>query len=251
MLEKKDEKTSSSKESKVKKQNSSSLTDQATEELRNRILDLTLLPSQRLDEKMLLKKFPFGRTPIREALNRLISEGLVKSKNTRGTYVASMSIDHTLQLLDAYVISEKVVSFVVNLKDPSLLEDLISFQDEYKTVSDSANLLLVTEINSKFHNRIAEATSNQFIIANSADLHNLARRLSYFVYKTESQSEEKLRKHLQRINKDHKMIINHIKKGDRKGLIQSCTDHALLFKRRLGKVLQKDGVRELVFSDLS
>ena len=249
MLEKKDEKTSSNKESKVKKQNSSSLTDQATEELRNRILDLTLLPSQRLDEKMLLKKFPFGRTPIREALNRLISEGLVKSKNTRGTYVASMSIDHTLQLLDAYVISEKVVSFVANLKDPSLLKDLISFQDEYKIVSDSANLLLVTEINSKFHNRIA--TSNQFIIANSADLHNLARRLSYFVYKTESQSEEKLRKHLQRINKDHKMIINHIKKGDRKGLIQSCTDHALLFKRRLGKVLQKDGVRELDFSDLS
>ena len=92
-----------------------SLTKQATSDLRNRILDLSLSPGEHLDEKMLLKKFPFGRTPIREALNRLIAEGLVKTKNTRGTYVASMNISDNLQLLDAYVISERVISTYADL----------------------------------------------------------------------------------------------------------------------------------------
>ena len=89
---------------------SSLLTDMATNELRDRILDLTLAPSERLDEKMLLKRFAFGRTPIREALNRLIAEGLVESKNNRGAYVAAMSLEQTLELLEAYVLSERVLA---------------------------------------------------------------------------------------------------------------------------------------------
>ena len=80
-----------------------SLTKQATSDLRNRILDLSLSPGEHLDEKMLLKKFPFGRTAFREALNRLTAEGLVKTKNTRGPAVASRNITNTVQLLDAYV----------------------------------------------------------------------------------------------------------------------------------------------------
>ena len=82
------------KSSSVKK-DSASLADLATSELRNKILDLSLTPSEHLEERMLLERFPFGRTPIREALNRLMAEGLVETKNGRGAYVASMSIWHT------------------------------------------------------------------------------------------------------------------------------------------------------------
>jgi len=67
------------KSSSVKK-DSASLADLATSELRNKILDLSLTPSEHLEERMLLERFPFGRTPIREALNRLMAEGLVEPK---------------------------------------------------------------------------------------------------------------------------------------------------------------------------
>ena len=222
-----------------------SLTKQATSDLRNRILDLSLCPGEHLDEKMLLKKFPFGRTPIREALNRLIAEGLVKTKNTRGTYVASMNISDTLQLLDAYVISERVISTFADLSQESLLNDLKIFQNEYEKVCLKPDLLLITEINSKFHNRIAKSTNNQFLISHSAHLHNLSRRLSYFVYKFESQSQVKLVKHLKKINKDHQEIINQVEFRNQNKLVKLCTEHAEMFRKRLQKVINRNGIKKL------
>ena len=53
-----------------------SLADLATTALRNKILDLSLNPSEHLEEKMLLERYPFGRTPIREPLNRMMAEGI-------------------------------------------------------------------------------------------------------------------------------------------------------------------------------
>ena len=166
---------------------STSLADLATTELRNKILDLSLAPSEHLEERMLLEKFPFGRTPIREALNRLMAEGLVESKNGRGAYVASMSIWHTHQLLEAYVIIEKVVASLINFTDKNLVLDLKEIQKNYEIVGESAKILAITESNSNFHSRLAESTGNRFIVAQAADLHNLARRLSYFIYRSEQE----------------------------------------------------------------
>ena len=61
------------------KGDSASLADLATNMLRNKILDLSLAPSEHLEDRILLEKFSFGRTPLREALNRLMSEGLVET----------------------------------------------------------------------------------------------------------------------------------------------------------------------------
>ena len=65
-----------------------------------------------------------------------------------------MNISDTLQLLDAYVISERVISTYADLSQESLLNDLKIFQNEYEKVCLKPNLLLITEINSKFHNRL-------------------------------------------------------------------------------------------------
>ena len=167
------------KSSSVKK-DSASLADLATSELRNKILDLSLTPSEHLEERMLLERFPFGRTPIREALNRLMAEGLVETKNGRGAYVASMSIWHTLQLLEAYVISERVVASLIKFDDVNLVSDLEAIQTEYESVSKNADILGITEKNNRFHRRLAQATGNRFIIAQHADLHNLGQEVIIF-----------------------------------------------------------------------
>lgn len=216
---------------------SSSLTDMATNELRDRILDLTLAPSERLDEKMLLKRFAFGRTPIREALNRLIAEGLVESKNNRGAYVAAMSLEQTLELLEAYVLSERVLASIVGFDDATLAAELKDIQKEYEDVAERYDLLKITELNSKFHRRIAKSTGNKYIRQQSADLHNLARRLSYFVYLKEKTATNEFHSQLKRINKQHHQIIEMIESGDRSGLVDVMTDHAMLFRKRLSAVI--------------
>ena len=232
------------------KKESTSLADLATTALRNKILDLSLTPSEHLEERMLLEKFPFGRTPIREALNRLMAEGLVEAKNGRGAYVASMSIWHTHQLLEAYVIIEKVVASLINFADEKLVMDLKEIQESYEIVCESADILGITELNSKFHSRLAESTGNRFIVAQAADLHNLARRLSFFIYRSE-QEASKFSTQLERINRQHHEIINFIEEKNRSELVSLLTDHAVLFRLRLSAVISGGNGTDLDFSSIS
>jgi DNA-binding GntR family transcriptional regulator len=228
---------------------STSLADLATTELRNKILDLSLAPSEHLEERMLLEKFPFGRTPIREALNRLMAEGLVESKNGRGAYVASMSIWHTHQLLEAYVIIEKVVASLINFTDKNLVLDLKEIQKNYEIVGESANILAITESNSNFHSRLAESTGNRFIVAQAADLHNLARRLSYFIYRSE-QEVSNFSAQLERINRQHHEIIAFIEQKNRSELVSLLTEHAVLFRLRLSAVISGGNGADIDFSPI-
>lgn len=227
-----------------------SLADLATTALRNKILDLSLTPSEHLEEKMLLERFPFGRTPIREALNRLMSEGLVETKNGRGAYVASMSIWHTLQLLEAYVLSERVVASLIKFDDRNLTADLESIQLEYEEVSKNADILGITEKNNKFHNRLAQSTGNRFIAAQHADLHNLSRRLSFFVYSSEQVSNKEFKSQISRITRQHYEIISFIKDKNRSELVELLTEHAVLFRRRLSAVIGGGSGNDLDFSSI-
>ena len=59
---------------KPRKKHSGSLTSLAITALRKDILNLTLQPGEHLDEKMLLIKYPYGRTPLREALSKLMAK---------------------------------------------------------------------------------------------------------------------------------------------------------------------------------
>src|SRR5262245_23526526 len=58
------------------------------DELKRDILDMTLAPGFQLDETRLSARFSFSRTPVREALVRLTSEGLVTTLPNRSTIVA-------------------------------------------------------------------------------------------------------------------------------------------------------------------
>ena len=232
------------------KGDSASLADLATNMLRNKILDLSLAPSEHLEDRILLEKFSFGRTPLREALNRLMSEGLVETKNGRGAYVASMSIWHTLQLLEAYEINERVVASLIKFEDSGLIGDLRNVQINFEKVSKNLDLLGITEINSKFHNRLAKSTGNKFIFDQSAHLHNLVRRLSYFVYRSEQVSTLEISSQLPFINEHHNKIIEYIEKFDRNHLMQVMNEHTNLFRKRLSKIIEGKMDFELKFPSI-
>ena len=215
-----------------------SMTDAATDLLRDRILDLTLEPGERLEEKMLLARFGLSRTPVREAINRLISEGLVRVRGNRGVYVSPMDIEGILSLLDAYVLCERMVASVCKLDSPELADDLKGIQHSLVGAADRMDLLKVTEINARFHGRIAEAVENRFIQRYSADLHNLARRASFFVYRREAKKKDGSSVLGERVLPDHEKIIDHIANEDRDQLIVAVTEHALLFREQFEKMLR-------------
>jgi DNA-binding GntR family transcriptional regulator len=67
------------------------LTDRVTTSLRDAILKAHFEPGERIDISEVASEFSVSRTPVREAINRLASEGLVDDQPHHGTYVATLS----------------------------------------------------------------------------------------------------------------------------------------------------------------
>jgi DNA-binding GntR family transcriptional regulator len=76
-----------------------SLTDRAYAELEERIVTLALKPGQVLSENALASSLGIGRTPIREALQRLAREGLIVVLPRRGVMVSEINVRSQLELL--------------------------------------------------------------------------------------------------------------------------------------------------------
>lgn len=76
-------------------------TTQATtlcDRLRRDLLEGRLKPRRKLQMRFLMEQYQAGQTPIREALNRLASEGLVEQRDQRGFVVAGISMDELREL---------------------------------------------------------------------------------------------------------------------------------------------------------
>ncbi len=66
--------------------------------LRTDLLEGRLKPWRKLPLKFLMEHYQAGQTPIREALNRLASEGLVELRDQRGFVVTGISVDELREL---------------------------------------------------------------------------------------------------------------------------------------------------------
>src|ERR1700730_13181546 len=126
----------------------SSQTEAGTDLLRDRIIDLTLEPGSRIDEKSLMARFGFGRTPLREALNRLAAEGLVILEPQMGAYVQKLDLANLGELLDAYFASERLIGWFCDFGHPALLRDLEDIQRKLEHAVRAGDLLQMVQLNS-------------------------------------------------------------------------------------------------------
>lgn len=84
-----------------------SLTSQAFDRLRADILAGALRPNERLRIQQLSERYDVGATAIREALSRLVTEGLVESEDQRGFCVSAVSRDELQDLTRTRIWAEQ------------------------------------------------------------------------------------------------------------------------------------------------
>ncbi len=79
-----------------------SLADQAYAKIKESIVSCRLAPGERITERVLAERFGFGLSPIRKALLRLDSEGLVSTRPRSGYRVAPLTVEDVDNLFDAW-----------------------------------------------------------------------------------------------------------------------------------------------------
>lgn len=220
------------------KKKSTSQTEQAISIIRDRILDLSLPPGAHIDARVLSDTYGMGRTPAREALNRLTAEGLIVMQRNRGAFVRPMDISGVIEFFDAYLASERIVGFYCRTADEGLVQDLQRIEDTYQKAYEDGEFLEMTRLNSVFHGRLAIATRNEYIAEQALRLYNHSRRLAYFTAQSNRENFlDDLLNVQSKIKSDHIDIISIVAAGKNDELINVLTNHVHLFHTSVTRVL--------------
>jgi GntR family transcriptional regulator, carbon starvation induced regulator len=161
-----------------------SLTSRAFEQLRVDIIGATLKPNERLRIQALSERYGVGATAIREALSRLVPEGLVVFEDQRGFCVAPMSRADLLDLSRTRIDVESLaVGYAVQRGDIQWESDLMSaFHRLSRTPppSDSAQRQTWAEAHRQFHAALIAGCGSATLIRLCSLLYDLSERYRNF-----------------------------------------------------------------------
>lgn len=136
----------------------------ATEVIREAILDGRLQPGQRLKEEELARELGISRTPVREALLILQTEGMVEAAPNRGATVRSYDADDLgeMYLLRAALegLGARLAAERVKARDLALLRKSC---DRFEAIGMLGTLEELVKENLFFHNTILEIAGSERI----------------------------------------------------------------------------------------
>jgi len=148
--------------------------------LRHRIITKQLKPGQRLPEVNIAVQMGVSRTPVREALRRLASEGLVMIIPNSG---ARLSSPTRREMEDTYAVREQLECISVGIAATRISERNLRRLDdailEEEKAFEEKNLELYLEVNENFHKIIAESSGNRVLAEFVENI--LARTNAYVV----------------------------------------------------------------------
>ena len=202
---------------------------QVAERLRNRIFAHELGPGAWIDEQMLAEQFGISRTPLREALKVLASEGLVELKPRRGCYVTEVSEQDLDEVFPVIALLEGRCAHEATLKatDADLLRvaGIHADLERYTAANDADHFF---ETNQQFHDALQELAGNRWLrqlIEESRKFIKLTRRDSLNL-------EGRLKQSLA----EHRAILAALQRRDADEACRLMHDHLLSGRAALAKL---------------
>ena len=154
------------------------LYEEVAERLRQSIFSRDLAPGSWIDELKIAKDYGISRTPLREALKVLATEGLVTMKVRRGAYVTEVSeqdlreVYHLLSLLES-----DAAAMVAKVATPAQIEELQTLHEalERSARPKQPDTEKFFAVNERFHTCLLEIANNRWRNQVVADLRKVMK----------------------------------------------------------------------------
>ncbi len=206
-----------------------SQSEEAYLRIRERIVCLEMPPGSVVNEARLREELKIGRTPIREALQRLARENLVKSIPHRGTFVTDVNITDLARITEVRVVLEahaaRLAAEKLTSSDREAMEELLDVVRR-GDISDQRELM---RLDQQIHLMVYRAARNSFLEATLERYFNLSLRLWYLVLDREIRLREAVDEHIE--------LLKAILAGDGEGAEAIMRRHVIGFEREIRKVL--------------
>ncbi|MGQ4385958.1 GntR family transcriptional regulator [Streptomyces sp. SAS_270] len=134
--------------------------------LRQEIIGGRLHPGDRLVERELADRFGVSRVPVREAIRALVAEGFVLFETPRRTVVRRLTPTDVAELFELREALEVYAAgLAASRATPQALAELAELLDDAAVATDAKDAEQITDINTRFHDRILAMAGNSLLIS--------------------------------------------------------------------------------------
>lgn len=207
-----------------------SLKQQAYQAIKHKIVSLALEPGAVIDETALIEELGFGRTPIREALQRLALEKLVDIVPRRGMFVTEIGITDLQRLFEVRQELESMAARLAARRGrPEHWRRMAEALSPLENPEAHLNNELLIAIDEACHQIMYEAADNEFLFDALSGMYALSLRLWYYS--------------LTKIDKMHSTVLEHrdimyaLQEGDADRAALLLEQHIISFQNEIQSVM--------------
>lgn len=205
------------------------LYQEVAERLRQRIFAHELTPGTWIDEQKIAEQYGISRTPLREALKVLASEGLVELRPRRGCYVTEISrqdlddIFPLLAMLEGRCAAEAVRRMTA--ADAAALKDI---HEQLESAARNGLIDAFFEANQEFHRKVQELSGNRWLLSMIQDLRRVLKLSRLHSLSLEGRLQQSL--------DEHRDIMGAMAAGDAARAEKLMHDHLLSGREALARM---------------
>ena len=188
--------------------------------IRMEIVSRNFPPGMKLSEQLLCNRWNVSRTPIREALRHLESEGFISSSKHKGFVVTSISMHDVDQIYTILMSLDGLAGRLATptlVNDPEKLESLRTLCGEMKELCEKRDIEGYMKRNLEFHSIIFRSSGNSWMINILENLHSHTNRFILNALYIPRRIEKSVQEHFE--------ILTCIEKGNEKGVEKAISAH--------------------------
>ncbi|MCQ4726193.1 GntR family transcriptional regulator [Anaerotignum faecicola] len=197
------------------------LKDQVYERLAKMISNAELMPGDRLTEAQIAEKFGVSFTPVREALIKLNSDGIIHKIPHKGFYINKYNDKEINEIYQVFVnIQELAIQLIINKLTESDFLEQESIINDMEKACNSNDYKSYLFSNHKIHDYYIYKADNKFLTSIYKKISIMPMPIFYFVAEG-----DKCIENMQKNISEHRLIVKLIKEKDLDGIRKALINH--------------------------
>ena len=204
------------------------LREAACEEIKRRIIRLDYRPGTYINAAQVSADLGIGVTPVNQALNRLMHEGMVQIMPRKGAIVRPVSLEEILQLIDVRLVNEsycaRLAAERASEAEIAAIEAVLDRAERLVGRRDIEGLMLLDR---EFHLRLSRAARHPVLAELLLGLHERSLRF-WFISLSDGE-------HLAAVHREHRAIADALRARDPDAIEAAVRSHIESFRATISR----------------
>jgi GntR family transcriptional regulator, rspAB operon transcriptional repressor len=201
-----------------------SLRDQAYEAIKDRIITCKFKPGECIDEASVSALLGFGRTPVHQALDRLMIEKMVEVIPRKGVIVKPVILHDVMQMIDVRMINETQCARLAAVRaENNDVESMAGVLSRAKRAIGDRDIHTMMTLDREFHQIVASASRNSELAEVIRKLNERSLRFWYISFTTPD--------HHHSFQRQHEAVFEAIRKHDADAADRAMRVHIEAFRK--------------------